>query len=356
MKKLVVTGYFGEGNIGDDALLLGLLSGISPKDYSVTVMSGTPEYAHRMYGVGAVARRDRGAYSKAIQEADALVFAGGSIFQDVTSFKSVLYYADLVSIARKAGKKVVMLSQGVGPLKTFIGKSAAVKAFNASHAIAVRDPGSISTLRDLGVKVMPKLAADLAFLLPVPTLDGDAPAAYQVANMKTVGISARPFGKSNKAIVQLFCDLSRMLFDAKMMPVMLEMDSKEDGELIAEIDKAIGGKVPSIRKLQGPIQVQQRMMRMDALIAMRLHAGILASTVGIPPYMVSYDPKVTAFAQNMDLPPAPNIEGLTATRLFEGFMQMMKDRDRVVASLQRKFEQQRQLATVNLEVLAEALR
>jgi polysaccharide pyruvyl transferase CsaB len=353
--KLLLAGYFGCGNLGDDAILMGLSQGLKDEDVEMVLLSGSPDETYRQYGIRSAPRKDIKVIDEEIKRCDVLVFPGGSIFQDVTSVKSPAYYSTLVTKAKKAGKRVVFLAQGVGPLTSFFGKRFAVTAFKAADDIVVRDPGSLQTLRDLGIKTPVQVAADLAFLMPPPIERPDSQ-SFAVGNMKTVGIAPRPFGKHTKTIIQLFGDLARMLYQSGQMPVLIEMDHNDDRNLIAEIGKTQGGKVPDIRKLQTPMQVQERMARMDAVIAMRLHAGILATTVGVPSFMVSYDPKVAAFAKLLELSTAPNIEGLTAQRLFESFQQFQKDRERNEKILERKREEFRKLAELNIEVLKRSLK
>jgi polysaccharide pyruvyl transferase CsaB len=347
--RILVAGYFGCGNLGDDAILLGFLQGLQGRNVDVIVMSGFPEETHRLYGVRCIPRKESGMFNEAIQECDALVFAGGSIFQDVTSVASVNYYSGLVSKAKKAGKKVIMLGQGIGPLNNFLGKRMATSAFNSADVIAVRDAASVQTLKSLGVKTTPRVCGDLAFLLPVPAQQEES-GGYSVGNMKTIGIAPRPFGK-HKEVVQLFGDLCRLLYQNNMMPVLIEMDHESDRQLLDDIEKSQGGKVPSIRKITTPMQLQQRLARMECVIAVRLHAGILASTVGVLPFMVSYDPKVSAFAASMNLPAPPGLTGMTANRLFETFMGFYKDRERHLATIERRREEMVKLAQANINLL-----
>lgn len=354
LAHLLLSGYFGSGNIGDDAIMLGFVQGLGTTTHSIEVLSGAPEETYRLYGLRAVARREMDKVKDAIERCDALVFPGGSIFQDVTSFGSVAYYAQLVKIAKSKGKKVILLGQGIGPLKGFLGKRAALTAFNMVDAIAVRDPQSVTTLKDLGVKVQPRITADAAFMLPPPP-ENDNQQGFNVGNMKSVGISVRPHGK-NKEVIQLFGELTRLLFQNNYMPVLIEMDKNEDGPLILEIAKSQGGKIPDLRKLQTPMQLQQRLSRMDAVIGMRLHAGILAATVGIPPLMVSYDPKVSAFAKMLEIGAAPAIEGLTAQRLYDMFVDHMKGRERNEKIMERKIVELRKLSHLNIELLEQTLR
>jgi polysaccharide pyruvyl transferase CsaB len=352
--QILLCGYFGCGNLGDDSILVGLSESLTDLDVKFSMLSGAPDETFRLYGMRSVPRLDLKMVQQAIAESHYVVFPGGSIFQDVTSVRSTGYYHSIVQLAKKAGKKVFLLGQGVGPLNTWFGRRLAVSAFNMADEIVVRDPGSMALLRKIGVKRPIKLGADMAFLMPPPP-DQTEDTAYQVGGMRTVGISPRPFGKNVKRIRQLFADLAKMLYEANIIPVMVEMDQREDGPLIYEISKLRGGKVPDIRGMATPMQVQQRMARMEAVIAMRLHAGILAASVGVPPYMISYDPKVTALAKLLELAPAPPIDDLTAPRLFENFMDFLKDRNRNVRIVEKKREELKQAAMVNVEVLRESL-
>ena len=352
MPHVLVAGYFGSGNLGDDAILVGFAHGLAGTGIDMSVMSGAPEETFRTYGYTAVPRMDQNAIGAAIARADALVFAGGGIFQDSTSVRSVAYYASLVKKAKKAGKKVIMLAQGVGPLKSILGKPMAKSAFNGADVITVRDPGSLSALKALGVTRPTRVTADMAFLLPDKT--GEEGAAFTLGDMRSVGLSPRPWkGKQN--VVALFGETARLLSQANMMPILIEMDRKVDGPLLQEISKQQGGKIPDLRKQQTPMQLEGRMARMDAIIAMRLHAGILATLVGVPPLMVSYDPKVAAFSKLLDIGNALNMENLTAQRLFETFMAFQKERERNVKVMQRKRDELRTAAQTNIDVLKDAL-
>jgi polysaccharide pyruvyl transferase CsaB len=333
-------------------MMLGFTHGLPEHDF--VVMSGVPEETRRLYGYDAIPRKDSKAVEDAIKKCDAVVFPGGSIFQDVTSVFSVKYYSDLVADAKKAGKKVLILGQGVGPLNSFFGKRMAAGAFNAADSISVRDPQSIQALKDLGVKKNVRLTADCAFLLPQPPQSDDEQ-SFSVGNMKSIGIAPRPLDKKTD-VSGLFSDLCKLMYQSGTMPVLIEMDQQEDGPLIEEIHKKSGGRIPQIRKLQTPRDFQIRARRMEALIAMRLHAGILGATVGVPALMVSYDPKVAAFAKLMETSTALPMEGLTGTRLFDAFTSFMKDRERNGKILERKRAEMIKLAEGNIEIVRDQLR
>lgn len=346
---IVVAGYYGSGNLGDDAILLGFLNGINRGHADVTVLSGDPEMTTRMYGVRSIARKDLATYKQTMARASMLVFAGGSIFQDVTSVRSVAYYSQLVRIAKGLGKPVVMVGQGIGPLNTLFGKRLAKGAFNACRTIVVRDPGSVTTLKSLGVKCPIETAADLAFMLPKPAAASRVE-SYGVGGMPAVGLAPRPWGKGND-VVQLFAAIIRKLYENKLMPVLVELDHHHDRALIGAIDQACGGKVPSIKNLNTPMVLQERLARMEGMIAMRLHAGILAATVGVAPTMVSYDPKVAAFAQLLGLPRAVDVDKAGPDAIVQNFLAMHRERDQWTQKVSESVEQLRREAQKNIDAV-----
>ena len=349
MPNLLLAGYIGSGNLGDDAIMLGFVEGLRGTNFSFTVMSGSPDETYRLHGVNSINRMDGKAFDEALANCDALVFPGGSIFQDATSVRSVAYYQNLIKKAKSAGKKVLLLGQGVGPLDSFFGKKMAAGAFNMADVVAVRDQQSAQTLKALGVKHTPRITGDMAFLLPDPTNVNDSD-NFNVGAMRMIGVSVKTHGKLD--VVTIFGDFCRLVFQSGQMPVLLEMDRNEDGALIDKIEKQQGGKIPDIKKLTSPVQVQQRVMRMDAMVATRLHAGILATTVGVPSLMVNYDPKVAAFARSLDLGASVNLDQqLTGARMFEVFQTFMKNRERNGKIVVKKRAEFAAAAALNLELV-----
>lgn len=351
--KLLMAGYLGCGNQGDDAVLLGLSHELGKLGHDISVLSGSPEETHRLYGFAARPRRDMAAVQDAIDASDALVFPGGSIFQDVTSVRSVYYYTTIIKMAKKAGKKVILVGQGVGPLSRFLGKRWAAAAFQLADGVGVRDPASAQAIRSLGVNRPITVGGDSALLMPVPADSGESE-GFTVGGMRTVGIAPRPI-KGKTDVAGLFGEACKLMMGVGLMPVLMAMDREEDPALILEISKRQGGKVPDLRKLQTPMQYQQRMARMDLVVAMRLHAAILATTVGTPSYCVSYDPKVQAFAKLLGLGNAAQIETLQPRQLVEQVQSLMKDLPKHQATVARKRSELVKQAEENVGLIREIL-
>ena len=89
--RVLLCGYYGEHNLGDDALLQVLVSQV-PGDWDVVVTARDSDAVHALVrGVSTVNRRSLSATLQALKHVDAFVLGGGSLLQDGTSFKSLVY-------------------------------------------------------------------------------------------------------------------------------------------------------------------------------------------------------------------------------------------------------------------------
>ena len=116
LMRALVSGYYGFGNAGDEAMLAGLVEGFRAHarggaDGALRRSGGT----HAEHGVAAIPRGFSSARA-ALRKTDLFISGGGGLIQDATSWRSPLYYLGLMRMARRAGVPVACLGQSVGPL------------------------------------------------------------------------------------------------------------------------------------------------------------------------------------------------------------------------------------------------
>ena len=118
MVNILISGYYGFDNIGDESILRTLVSSLREHipDCSLTVLSHNPTSTREKYGVEAVDRMSPVAILRAVKKCDMLISGGGSLLQDVTSSKSLHYYLSIIRCAEFFHKKVFIYSQGIGPI------------------------------------------------------------------------------------------------------------------------------------------------------------------------------------------------------------------------------------------------
>ncbi|MFN9644616.1 MAG: polysaccharide pyruvyl transferase CsaB, partial [Cyanobacteriota bacterium] len=145
----LLCGYYGEHNIGDDALLAVLLSQVPPGSDPLVTARDEPWVVER-FGVGTCDRRRLGEVLRALWFRDVLVLGGGSLLQDATSLKSLLYYCLLMVAARLQGKSVLLWGQGLGPLRRPVSRVLVRLVLPLATVVSWRDEDSGAAARRLG--------------------------------------------------------------------------------------------------------------------------------------------------------------------------------------------------------------
>lgn len=153
MVNILISGYYGFDNIGDESILRTLVSSLREHipECSLTVLSHNPASTREKYGVEAVDRMSPVAILHAVKKCDMLISGGGSLLQDVTSSKSLHYYLSIIRCAEFFHKKVFIYSQGIGPIDRPGNRRAAAAALKRADGIVVRDERSASLLEEIGI-------------------------------------------------------------------------------------------------------------------------------------------------------------------------------------------------------------
>ena len=180
---LLVGGYFGCGNLGDDAILLGLLSllrELAP-EMRVSVLSGDPRATRALCRVDAYRRKSPLALLRAFFNADAFLLGGGSLLQNRTGRLSLAYYLGLLRLSRFLKKPTALFAAGIGPLLGETDRQKTRLVLSSLFHVGLRDPLSLSALRSLGLPAsLLSLGSDSAFFIPpnCSTLDNSAKILY----------------------------------------------------------------------------------------------------------------------------------------------------------------------------------
>ena len=85
-------------------------------DVDITVLSQDPEQTAEKFGVKSVRRMSLPDIFRAVGWCDLLLSGGGSLLQDATSGRSILYYLFILGLAQLLGRQTFIYSQGIGPI------------------------------------------------------------------------------------------------------------------------------------------------------------------------------------------------------------------------------------------------
>ena len=112
----MAVGYYGYGNFGDELLLKAIRRILKNIGFN-TVEILYPDSQFPIAGVKVYKRFSAIEVIPAIKKTNLVVFGGGGLFQDVTSFRSFLYYYTIAKISIFFKKPVVFLGTSFGPLR-----------------------------------------------------------------------------------------------------------------------------------------------------------------------------------------------------------------------------------------------
>ena len=278
--KVLISGYYGYGNLGDEAILSALVSELRNYNYKVTVLSAAPAATRNLHKVKATHRY--WGFLPALLNHDALISGGGGLLQDKTSLRSLHYYLGIIKLAKWLGKRVVVYGQSIGPLS----KKGKVMVANTLKGIpvAVRDKASRDLLTSLGIESF--LTADTALLLPIPI--------PVKCRSKILLIPRANYSNFTQELIEI-----GKAFKAENIPIAaLIMHPHED---LQELN-ALKENLPSLEvlKAETPKQALEHIAKAQYVISVRLHGLILAAKSRTPFRGMVYDPKVAAFLQEVE--------------------------------------------------------
>ncbi len=340
-------------NTGDEAVLAGTVRGFGTRDLAnpsdFVVFSADPTWTEAIHGVRAAPRMHLRSVRAVLQRSDLLLSGGGSLLQDVTSFRSLLYYVAVLWLARRLGTPYMFFAQGIGPLRRNVSRVLVRRAALQAAALTVRDTGSAQLLERLGVpRDCISVTADPALLL-----GGENALARKLHPQPVVGLAVRPW--EGRDIAGLFVDAVKRLSARGCSVVLLPMHAQLDAPLCCTIASRSG--VGVVADPEGnPTRVLEHIQAMDVLLGMRLHALILAAACGVALAGVSYDPKVMAFMARLGLEactvPIQRASAHEVTGLAE---QVLRSREELRRSLVTVLPELRQDALRNVDIAASAV-
>ena len=302
--RIVISGYYGFDNSGDDALLMSIIDDLKKGDerVQITVLSKNPTQTREKYCVNAVNRYNPILVVKAIASCDLLISGGGTLVQDVTSTKSLLYYLSIIKFAQMFRKKVMLYANGIGPLRSFKNIEKTKKILDEVDLITLRDKKSQEELESIGI-TRPKivLTADPAFLIEADDKGKEILETYGVPKDKPLMcVSVRKW-KNNpddfEDIMARFCDYAADKYG--LFTVFLTMQHKNDFAVSSEIKRKMRNKSVLIGANYPVETILSLMDEMTVSVGMRLHSLIYSASQMIPLIGIVYDPKINGFLEYM---------------------------------------------------------
>jgi polysaccharide pyruvyl transferase CsaB len=356
--RFLLSGYYGFGNLGDEALLGIIIEQLRARwpQCTVDVLSNDPAETARTYGVSATPRAEFGTVRAAIERADIVLSGGGGLLQNVTSLRSLLYYTGIIRRAIRARKPTMIFAQSVGPLD-FWGKTVVRRLCRGVNVATVRDERSRALLAPLLDGTPVERTADPVFLFA----PGDSPLDLAAEGLgpdsdPLVIVSVRRWNGADATAVALAAAVDRLAEKHGAKVAFLPLGGAADAEVSTAVIRKCRTS-PVLLPHYPLAQAAQVIGRAQFVVGMRLHALIIAARLGVPFTALPYDPKVTALLEDLEYPLEPLFvpgSRLPSTAAIEARVdEAWARRDALAAHLRGAAAGVAALAERNFEVLDE---
>ena len=288
MTRYVISGYIGFDNFGDEAIVKVLTSYLKKRGAEkITVLSSNPNKTRELYEVDSEYFLD---FYKPILNSDVLISGGGSLLQDITSLKSLIYYLTIIVVALVLSKKVIIFAQGFSKFRTRIGKFITKFVLKYCDKIFVRDVKSQEILKEMNLES--EIISDPAFALEIKD-----------TKKSGIGVQLRNFHTLSDKFLNTLAEEIALRFKNEEINLISLQDSIDLPvlEKFAQIlnKKGISYKITKNLTIDECIN---EFSKLEYLIGMRFHANLVAAKAGAKILGINYDIKVANLANSIGFP------------------------------------------------------
>ncbi len=292
-KRVLISGYIGFQNFGDDAILGLLVKYLKRQNCNVTAFSSDPESTKRVFKINALNYMNPLQILWGVFDTNVLISGGGSLIQNGTGSLSLLYYLFIIFLAKLLGKKVIIFAQGIGPIYGKGYQWIAKKILKGCDLIMVRDIFSQRILKKWGINS--RFVIDPVWDLKCPPRD----------TMGCVGVQLRNYRFLHPTLLKELARYIGIYFGDRKIKIF-SFQNSQDSNLAYQLeywlkaqnsDMAVEVIVPTSHR-----QLLEEFSHLEYLFAMRYHAVLIALKMGIKVLPISYDVKVKNLADEFNIP------------------------------------------------------
>jgi polysaccharide pyruvyl transferase WcaK-like protein len=377
-RKILLLGSYGQSNLGDDLLMwnyLKLLESWGAKEIYVNANTTKfiPDVVKEAFpNLHIVLTYDTSPlqYVRLIQSVDCIAYGGGTLYKELygstgrSPYSVIIRMMGFNTIAKLLGTRVYNLNIGIGSLKTRIGRFITARALNASTKTIFRDKESFEFARDI-LHISPdKIQQSVDGLFIDPTWKS----VWHKSDLKidrkkykrVVGINVLsdiPDWVDRQNYIDTVRQFVRHILErgdyVVFIPFQTDFNPRNDLWFMQETFADILKDHNNYTLLeQVPIDLAHSYMNQcDALVGMRFHSLLLASTCNLPFVAVAYDTKCWRFIQEIGYSYAIKLENLQYESLLELYDGAINDQQAIRRQLQAATEKMYNEAEESLRIL-----
>lgn len=362
MNKIVISGYYGFNNIGDESILTAIISNLrdSIEDIDITVLSQNPELTINKHKVNAISRKNAYKIIREIKNCDLLISGGGSLLQDVTSCRSIIYYLSIMLIGILFNKKVMVYSQGIGPINKSLNKWITRFVLNKVDYITLRDYKSERVLKEINIKnkniivtsdpVIGLKQKDINLGKEILINSG-----IEDMSKPIIAFAVRGREKNKNTIDVISMVTDKIIEEMGVNVVFIPFHMGEDIKVLNDIEKSINNKAIFLKDKYNVNEMLSIIGNLDLLIGIRLHSLIFGAVMNIPIIAISYDPKINNFMEFIDESVFCTVEDLDSESLLAEIREKILKEEEYKLILYNKVEFLKNRLSKNEEIVLQLL-
>jgi polysaccharide pyruvyl transferase CsaB len=342
--RILICGYYGFNNAGDELILENLVTQLRVKfpQVSIKVLSRDTEKTSLQFNVGAVKRWNPLCVLSALFWSRLVLLGGGGLFQDRTSSFSLYYYLALILAAKLLFKKVYVCAVTINNMSPVNRRVAAV-VLNLADKITVRESGSLAALKECGLNTDNiSLTADPVFLAPeeLKKKFNENPAVTFVLRSSDA--------RDPKAFARL-ADAVSSAISARVQFVSFHKGLDEG--FIKEVS-GLTSAAHRVMAWENVGELEELIRGSDIVVSQRLHGLILASLMGVPVIAVSDDPKIKMFMDDLSQKNCFSQSGFAPEAISRAVADAWRNRESISVELGRSVAALRERSKNNIEYVA----
>lgn len=362
-KKILMSGYYGFNNSGDEAILTTIYKNIKKMDksISITVLSKNPEETRAKYGFeNVVYRFDLFKVLKAIKKCDILLSGGGSLLQDTTSTRSLMYYLSIIKAAKMMNKKVMLYANGIGPVSKAKNRNMVKNVVNKADLITLREQDSMDELVSMGITNKNiYVTADPVFTMDIIPYYRSKELLIKAGVPTTkgiVGVSVRNW-KGCDTIPERFAQICDRIHDEyNKTIVFIVMHNPADANISRQVMEKMHSQAYILDGQYTPNELIGMIGHMEVILSMRLHTLIFATKQRIPIIGFVYDPKISNYMKLLNAPDGGNVEDIDVEKTVAAYGNILENYKDVVENLDDVARQLEEKAELNEKYLGTLLK
>lgn len=326
MNNVLISGYYGFKNVGDEAILEILIKKIKAIDskINISVLSANAEGTSKEHNIRGISRNKYFKIIREIKNTDILISGGGSLLQDVTGNKSLYYYLYIIMWGVVFKKKVILYSQGVGPIKGSFNRKLTCSLLKKVDFITVREKHSKKDLIDMGVPAS-KIEVTYDPVVDFSSIYGKVSAGIQHDKLsgtlsqqkRNIGFALRSKDfQDQKAYDALKTAVERL--STRHTIVLIPFHNTQDTAIIERLMEDVDTQaLVQVNESLTSYEMFSIIKSLDIMIGVRLHSLIFAATAEKPVIGISYDPKIEYFLDTIKQAPIFTVDGFDSEKLIQ---------------------------------------